>query len=58
MGKQIVYRCQLCKYYYGYRMCEAFHQELIPKDIFAGDNDHSKPLPVQSNEIVFEQNKK
>jgi hypothetical protein len=31
--------------------CPAF--EDIPKEILSGKNNHSKPLPKQSNDIVF-----
>lgn len=34
--------------------CSAFPKE-IPEEIIIGDNDHSKPLPDQKNEIVFEE---
>ena len=56
MGKnKIVFRCALCKHYYDFgvgRMCEAFRE--IPNEIFAGNNDHSRPLKGQRNNIVFE----
>lgn len=32
--------------------CSAFDK--IPEIILLGDNDHSKPLPEQENDIVFE----
>ena len=32
--------------------CKAF--DIIPDIILFGDNDHSKPLPNQDNDIVFE----
>lgn len=34
--------------------CEAFTKE-IPYVILTGENDHSKPLPDQKNDIVFEE---
>lgn len=33
--------------------CKAFPIE-IPDEILSGENDHSKPLPEQKNNIVFE----
>lgn len=33
--------------------CLAFPEQ-IPPEIILGDNDHSKPLPDQGNDIVFE----
>jgi hypothetical protein len=33
--------------------CEAFRDD-IPDEILSGENDHSKPLPDQGNDIVFE----
>lgn len=57
MGKnELVRRCILCKHYYdfgNFRSCPAFRG--IPNEIFSGDNDHSKPLPNQDNDIVFEE---
>ena len=34
-------------------ICDAFMVQ-IPEDILNGDNDHSKPLPNQGNNIVFQ----
>ncbi|GEM_PF-4414574 len=52
-----IIRCQLCKHYFdGLGSCEAFRE--IPAEIFAGDNDHTKPLKGQDNDIVFEPIKK
>jgi hypothetical protein len=34
-------------------ICPAF-PEGIPETILTGENDHSKPLPEQDNDIVFE----
>lgn len=46
--------CFDCKHYdINSGTCAAFPVE-IPDDIYLGDNDHSKPLPEQGNEIVFE----
>jgi hypothetical protein len=33
--------------------CDAFKNG-IPNEILIGENDHSKPLPEQDNNIVFE----
>jgi hypothetical protein len=33
--------------------CTAF-PDGIPDEILSGENDHSKPLPNQGNDIVFE----
>ena len=33
--------------------CSAF-PDIIPYEIYAGPNDHSKPLPEQENNIIFE----
>lgn len=52
--KNIILRCQLCKHYDGYRMCAAF-REVIPDEIYIGNNDHSTPLSEQVNDIVFEE---
>ena len=46
--------CTTCKHYNPETgTCKAFPNE-IPNEIYLGDNDHSKPLPGQGNEIVFE----
>ena len=37
--------------------CTAFPKE-IPDEIYLGDNNHSKPLPGQDNDIVFESDEK
>ena len=50
----INYTCFMCANYMGYGMCHAFPKAEIPKEILLGDNDHSKPLPDQGNEIIFE----
>lgn len=44
--------CVNCKNYFGDLSCMAFSK--IPKDILNGDNDHSKKLKKQGNEIIFE----
>lgn len=45
--------CNLCKHYLGDLVCTAF-PEGIPEEILKGENDHSKPLPQQFNDNVFE----
>jgi len=45
--------CQNCKNYFGDLKCQAF-SDRIPNEILLGENDHSKPLPDQKNDIVFE----
>jgi len=46
--------CMMCKHYNSqYNNCTAFADE-IPHDIYVGLNDHSEPLPSQTNDITFE----
>ena len=45
-------KCVKCKHYIKDLQCTAF--KLIPDEILLGENDHSKPLPSQDNDIVFE----
>ena len=46
--------CFKCKHYnIDKGICSAFKKE-IPDEIYIGDNDHSKPLPEQENNIIFE----
>ena len=45
--------CSNCKHYLGALMCMAF-LDAIPDEILNGNNDHSKPLKDQDNDIVFE----
>ena len=45
--------CTDCKNYKGLQRCVAF-PEGIPEVIIFGENKHSKPLPNQKNDIVFE----
>jgi len=46
--------CIDCKHFDKDRWnCPAF-PDGIPEPILVGDNDHSKPLPDQQNEIIFE----
>ncbi len=49
--------CINCRFYIGKSKCKAFTKK-IPPEILEGKNDHSKPLPNQDNEIVFEPIKK
>ena len=47
--------CNKCKHHFwnvDTSSCAAFDN--IPNEILDGDNDHSKPLPGQKNDIVFE----
>jgi len=44
--------CLNCKYYILNYKCAAFIDR-IPLEIVNGENDHSKPLPGQDNNIVF-----
>ena len=44
--------CFRCKNWDDITGCKAF--EDIPKEILNGENDHTKPLSDQKNEIVFE----
>ena len=50
--------CNECKHYRRSKpgTCAAFPNR-IPSEIIRGDNDHSKPLPGQGNDIVFERAK-
>lgn len=48
--------CNICKNYLGDLTCQAFPNG-IPNEILIGENDHSKPLPEQANDIVFEPEK-
>ena len=45
--------CLYCKHLGKNKLCKAF-PEGIPEEILTGKNNHSKPLPKQDNEIVFE----
>jgi len=45
--------CSWCKHFRRLEGgCDAF-PDGIPDEIVSGDNDHSKPLPNQGNEIIF-----
>jgi hypothetical protein len=48
--------CEGCKNYIKEKKCKAFDK--IPDEIWIGPNDHSKPLPKQGNDIVYEKIKK
>lgn len=45
--------CNNCKNHLVDLICLAF-PDGIPEEILTGENDHSKPLPGQGNDIVFE----
>lgn len=45
--------CLMCNFLKWNMTCEAFPNG-IPQEILVGENDHSKPLPNQDNDIVFE----
>lgn len=47
----ICFRCKHWRIFNG--GCDAFGND-IPHEITSGENDHSKPLPEQENDIVFE----
>lgn len=49
--------CSDCVHYLGKTKCDAFSNG-IPDEILLGFNDHSKPLPDQDNDIVFEPKEK
>jgi len=42
----------MCKHYLGGWECKAFKE--IPIEILRGENEHSKPLKGQENNLVFE----
>jgi hypothetical protein len=46
--------CDLCRHsLIRHYTCRAF-PDGIPEEILKGENRHSKPLPVQENDIIFE----
>lgn len=47
--------CNDCKNHIDGLKCKAF--DVIPDEIFSGENDHSKPLPGQKNDVLFEPKK-
>ena len=47
--------CFNCVNYSGDLTCLAFKQ--IPEEILLGENDHSKPLKGQANDVIFQQRK-
>ena len=47
--------CFKCKHFKRFGVgCDAF-PDGIPDEITTGTNNHSKPLPKQDNDIVFEE---
>jgi len=44
--------CNSCKHHISGLRCKAFN--IIPDEILLGENNHSKPLKDQDNNIVFE----
>ena len=46
--------CFRCKHFDPFTGCPAFPEYGIPEEILLDENDHSKPLPEQKNNIVFE----
>jgi hypothetical protein len=44
--------CNKCKNHLDGLRCKAF--SVIPDSILFGENNHSKPIPNQKNNIVFE----
>lgn len=44
--------CNKCKNHIDGLICKAFI--IIPDDIIFGKNNHSKPLPNQNNNVIFE----
>ena len=57
LGVVMSVQCLACKHLGKPVTCKAF-PEGIPKKILDGKIDHSKPLPDQSNDIVFEKREK
>ena len=47
-----ILRCSGCIHYESDGTCKAF-PDGIPLKIISGINDHSEPLPVQDNDIVY-----
>ena len=47
----VCFKCKHWRQFIG--GCDAFGDN-IPDEITSGENEHSKPLPNQDNEIVFE----
>jgi hypothetical protein len=46
--------CNTCKHFKKESWtCDAF-RDGIPVEIISGESDHSKPLPGQGNQIVYE----
>lgn len=53
VGVDISVQCLRCKHLGEPLTCKAFPKG-IPREILGGKIDHSKPLPDQKNDIVFE----
>ena len=53
VGVDISVQCLACKHLGEPLTCKAFPKG-IPKKILDGKIDHTKPLPDQDNDIVFE----
>ena len=47
------FACIKCIHYQEFPGCPAFEDGEIPEIILSGENDHSKPLPSQKNNIIF-----
>ena len=56
MGVDMSVQCLACKHLGKPLTCRAFPKG-IPKKILDGKIDHSKPIPDQGNDIVFEKRK-
>lgn len=56
VGITMSVQCLACKHLGEPLTCKAFPKG-IPKEILDGKIDHSKPIPDQSNDIVFERKK-
>ena len=54
MGVDMSVQCLACKHLGKPLTCKAFPKG-IPKKILNGKVDHSKPIPDQDNDIVFEE---
>jgi len=48
-----VFYCLMCKNYTDNGECLAF-PDGIPDEILRGEQEHTKPLPDQNNDIVYE----
>lgn len=52
----VCFKCKHFRRFTGDGGCDAFPDK-IPSEITSGDNDHTKPLKEQGNDIVFEPEK-